>query len=148
MMRKRRPLLPAPDARQSQGDEVLPGIPFSAGIKQLLEEHNAQSNTVIDPCAPGGLSSFVTWLAEVPARSVSGLPRYMQAVYNERNDLQAHYPEVKSGELTRFAWWAHVAGRFEAPTFRLFGHEVHVLSIFREVVLVNCGNDSIGFFNA
>lgn len=148
MMRKRGPLLPPPDARHSLGQQILPGIPLSIGIKQLIEEHNAQFETSIDPFATGGLSEFLEWLGEIPLRSTSRLPRYMQAVYNERADLQARYPEVKFGELTRFAWWAHEYGRLEVPTFRLLGHAVPVRRTLRESGRINGGTDAIGFFNA
>ena len=148
MKKRRRALSLPPNPRQSRGDEVLPGVPFSVGIQHLLEEHNAQSDAVINPFVPGGLSSFVEWLAEVPVSSLSGLPRYMQAVYNERSDLQKKYPEVQAGELRPFAWWAYKKGRLEAPTFRLFGHEVPVRRTLREGGRINGGTDAIGFFNA
>ena len=148
MKKRRRALSLPPNPRQSRGDEVLPGVPFSVGIQHLLEEHNAQSDAVINPFVPGGLSSFVEWLAEVPVSSLSGLPRYMQAVYNERSDLQKKYPEVQAGELRPFAWWAYRKGRLEAPTFRLFGHEVPVRRTLREGGRINGGTDAIGFFNA
>lgn len=145
---KHRPVVVPPDSHQSDGEEVLPGIRFSVGIKKLLEEHNRQADTAIDPFMPGGLSSFVAWLTEVPAHSLSGLPRYMQAVYNERSDLQRKYPEVQAGELQLFAWWAYERGRLEASTFRLFGHEVPVRRTLREGGRIDGGTDVVGFFNA
>jgi glycosyltransferase involved in cell wall biosynthesis len=148
MIRRRGQSSFPPDIHNSLGPEVLPGIPFSEGIQQLLEEHNAQSGIVIDPFAPGGLSGFIDWLQQVPADSVSGLPRYMQAVYNERDDLRQKYPEVQSGELRPFAWWAYKTGRLEAPTFRLLGHQVPVRRVLREGGRINGGTDAVGFFNA
>lgn len=147
--RNRGPLLRAPYASNSLGAEILPGLPLSIGIQGLLDEEGREDPDVLQLLGDvGNKSKFVNWLLEVPAQSVSRLPRYMQAVYNERPDLQALYPEVKSGELTRFSWWAHVAGRFEAPTFRLFGHEVPVRRTLSEEGRVLGGTDVIGFFNA
>ena len=149
MRRRRPPVVPAPDARFSQGPAVIPGVPMSMGISRLIEAESMDDPSVASMLTePGRKKDFVDWLRAVPPRSVSGLPRYMQAVYDERPDLQAMYPEVRSGELSRFAWWAHIAGRFEASTFRMFGHVVPVRRTLREGGRILGGTDVIGFFNA
>lgn len=149
MRRRRGPLLPPPDAGFSHAEEILPGVPLSLGIRQLIDDEASDNAGVLDFLAkPGNKAGFIEWLQAIPADSVSGLPRYMQAVYNERPDLQSMYPEVRSGELSRFSWWAHTAGRFEAPTFRMFGHRVPVRRRLREGGRISGGADVVGFFNA
>lgn len=70
---------------------------------------------------PGALE-FVAWLIEVPERSSTGLPRFLQAIFDERSDVQGMFPEVRSGILNRFAWWVGSTGRAEYSNIRLLGH--------------------------
>jgi hypothetical protein len=90
----------------------------------------------------------VQWLQRKSLLSTTGLPRYMDAVYNERVDLQKTMPEVRMGELSAFAWWAHRFGRFEVPSFRLFGHKVSIRRSITPGGRVSGGVDTVGFFNA
>lgn len=136
--------------RRSDGPEVLPGLPLSPGIVSMLdrERDTGGADGVPDPRGGASLTDFVAWLRAVPEHSVSGLPRYMQAVYDERPDLQQGFPEVRQGELRWFAWWAHLWGRFECPTFRLFGHVPPVKDRMPRGPRINGGTDVIGFFHA
>lgn len=126
--------------------EVIPGIPMTAGICQLLA--SSSDGARLDPYAPGGALAFKNWLTEVPEDSRSGLPRYMQAVWNEREDLRRAFPEVANGELRWFAWWSHLWGRYECPTFRLLGHEPPPKRRIPEEGRATGGVDVIGFFRA
>ena len=71
-----------------------------------------------------GAAEFVAWLRAVPEHSPTGLPRYLQAIYDQRAEVQGMYPEVRSGILHRFAWWTGSTGRAEHTNIRLLGHEV------------------------
>lgn len=101
-----------------------------------------------DPRAGGSFSEYIEWLKAVPSGSPSGLPRYMQAVFDERPDLQEAFPEVMRGELRWFAWWSHLWGRYECPTFRLFGHVPPVKERTPIGARIPGGADVIGFFHA
>lgn len=137
----------------SQGPEIMPGLQLSPGMQAILESEKEAANRGIgvtppDPFEPGQLSAFIDWLQEVPRNSASGLPRYLQATYDERTDINSIMPEVKAGELKAFAWWAYLFGRFEVPAIRYFGHQVKVK---RDVAFggrISGGVDAIGFFNA
>jgi len=137
----------------SEGPEVMPGLQLSPGMTALLEKErvdaaNGEGPWPPDPFAPGQVSAFVQWLQEIPPRSLSGLPRYMQALFEERTDLRAVMPDVPWGELKSYAWWSHLYGRFEVPTFRYFGHRMTVKRVVREGGRLGGGVDAIGFFNA
>lgn len=137
----------------SDGPEVMPGLKLSPGMHALLQKERAEAargEGVLppDPFAPGQLTKFVEWLQEIPAHSVSGLPRYMQATFDERVDLEGVMPDVPWGELKSYAWWAYLFGRYEVPTFRYFGHRMKVKRDVHPDGRVGGGVDAIGFFNA
>lgn len=130
----------------SVGPDVLPGLPMTPGIRQLLDEMPQEER--IDPYAPGQVQRFVTWLQEIPHGSASGLPRYFEAVFLERPDLQKAFPEVQRGEVRWFAWWAHLWGRYECPTLRLFGHVPPLKDRMPRGPRLSDGADVVGFFQA
>lgn len=142
-----------PETRVSRGPEVLPGLPLTPGIVEMLITEREEARTgnypmPPDPFAAGELSSFISWLQKKSFVSFTGLPRYMEAVYNERVDLQQAMPEVRGGELSAFARWASLYGRFEVPSFRLFGDKVHIARAIADGGRISGGVDAIGFFNA
>jgi len=133
-------------SRLSVGPSPLPGLVMTPGIRALLDKEPVSSRPY--PYGEGRLVDFVEWLRAVPVDSHTGLPRYMQAVFDERPDLQEAFPEVMQGELRWFAWWAHLWGRYECPTFRLFGHIPPLKERVPRGKRLNCGADVIGFFHA
>lgn len=126
--------------------EVIPGLPMTKGICELLASDPLRD--LLDPYSAGGAQAFKAWLADIPEGSRSGLPRYMQAVWNEREDLKKAFPEVAHGELRWFAWWSHLWGRTECPSFRLFGHVPPPKRMIARGGRVSGGVDVIGFFRA
>ena len=133
--------------------DVLPGLPMTSGLHDLWEKERSKFSdqskaNVPSPYAVGGLGDFVEWVQQVPLDSRSGLPRYIQAIYDERSDLKKGFPEVESGELHRFIWWAQTYGRAESPWLQVFGHN---FSFGRRVAAegrASEGVDVVGFFNA
>jgi len=137
----------------SAGPEIIPGIPMSTGICQMLDAEAVEADAAggdapPDPRLGGSCSQFIEWLRAVPTTSRSGLPRYMQAVFDERPDLQEAFPEVMSGELRWFAWWSHLWGRYESPSFRLLGHVPPLKERIPIGPRLPGGADVIGFFHA
>ncbi len=90
-------------------------------------------------------SEFVSWLTAVPERSATGLPRYLQAVYDTRADIQGMFPEVRSGILNRFAWWVGSTGRAEHSNIRLLGHAVPADRFVPDLGRESDGIDVAGF---
>jgi glycosyltransferase involved in cell wall biosynthesis len=133
--------------------EIIAGLVVSPGIIALrnAEVVAAGDNEDLlppDPHRAGHLVAFVDWLIGVPEGSSTYLPRYMEAVYNERPDLQLAMPEVRMGELAAFSWWSYVYGRFEIANFRVLGHEVPIKRKLASEGRVSGGVDVIGFLNA
>ena len=59
-----------------------------------------------DPFDPAGCDEFVEWLRSPwPGRTWSTLGRYLQAVYDERPDLQAAFPPNRPGSVRRLTAW-------------------------------------------
>ena len=94
----------------------VPGLEFDGRLREMwIDQHGDR--------LPGA-REFVAWLRAVPEHSPTGLPRYLQAVFESRSDVQAMYPEVRSGILNRFAWWVGSTGRAEHANIRMIGHAV------------------------
>lgn len=132
---------------------VFPGLTLTKGIVDLIDSELAASETTGSPAPPnpfgvGELRAFVDWLTSVPAHSSTGLPRHLQAVFDEREDLQQTFPEVRSGILERFAWWVRTAGRAEHSSIRLLGHEVPPSRVIPNQGRRSEGCDVVGFFTA
>jgi glycosyltransferase involved in cell wall biosynthesis len=141
------------EAFASEGPEILPGLPLSPGIVAMLDQERVlalrgDGKMPPDPFTAGQLSAFLVWLQKKNPESLTGLPRYMEALYNERVDLQKAMPQVAHGDLGAFAWWSYLFGRFEVPSFRLFGHFARDRGEIRDGQRINGGADVIGFLNA
>jgi glycosyltransferase involved in cell wall biosynthesis len=128
---------------------VLPGLPMTNGIWTMIQDENLRGvSQVPDPYLPGQLVRFLQWLREVPQGSRTGLPRYIQAIVNERSDLETGYPEIEAGELDRFQWWAQTYGRAESPWLQVLGHSIPVRRTLAPEGRVLGGTDVVGFLNA
>ena len=100
-------------------EELIPGLTLSPGISRIYSEEveRADGNEYMlppNPWEPGQISEFIDWLRSKGPLSITGLPRYLDAVYWERTDLQETMPEVQDGELEAFAHWVEVYGRSES----------------------------------
>lgn len=112
--------------------EAFPGAPMSRTLRrqlraELLEAERNGTEPPPTPFAPGGADAFRAWLVSVPESSTSRLPRYLAAVYEERGDLQAHFPEVGHGDLGAFSVWLRNSGAKESELIRLLGDHVEDL---------------------
>ena len=72
------------------------GLVFDERLREMWSAENGDREP--------GAAAFVAWLRAVPEHSPTGLPRHLQAIYDQRADVQGMYPEVRSGILHRFAW--------------------------------------------
>jgi glycosyltransferase involved in cell wall biosynthesis len=137
----------------SIGADVLPGLPMTAGIESILHKEIQQieetgNGVVPDPYRAGEVNEFIEWLREVPTWSRSGLPRYLQAIFDESIELQKEFLEVNDGELNRFSWWARIYGRASSPWVQVLGHEIPVRRVLATEGRILAGTDIVGFFNA
>ena len=134
-------------------EELIPGLTLSPGISRIYSEEveRADGREYLlppNPREPGQISAFVEWLKNKGQLSVTGLPRYLEAVYWERADLQETMPEVLAGELDAFAIWVEVYGRSESSNILLLGHKVSTHGRLQIGGRANHGVDVIGMFNA
>lgn len=105
---------------------VAPGVPFTKALRRYLrgELVDAENSGTPLPPTPFGNSSvrkFVDWLKGESTNSDSRLPRYLDAIYNGRQDLQHHFPEVRDGDVQNFYVWCEVQGKREEALIRAFG---------------------------
>ena len=137
----------------SHSEELIPGLTLSPGILDIYDEEVIRANGAAhslppDPHEPGQLFAFIEWLKGKSQYSTTGLPRYMEAVYRERAELQESMPEVQNGELEAFALWAELHGRSESSNILLLGHKISTHGQVQTGGRVSGGVDVIGLFNA
>jgi glycosyltransferase involved in cell wall biosynthesis len=133
--------------------ELIPGLTLSPGISHIYSEeleHADRSDHTLppNPLEPGQISDFIEWLKSKSKHSVTGLPRYLEAVYRERLELQEAMPEVKNGELEAFALWTELYGRHESSNILLLGHKFSTHGEVQPGGRRNYGVDVVGLFNA
>lgn len=127
----------------------IPGLPITPGIIEIWERE-----TLSDGQKPPNLNGadsrreVIEWLRATPIDSARRLPRYFEAVYIDRPDLRAAFPEVDHGDLEGLRWWSHLWGRHEESMLRLLGHRVPSMISVDGGRRVLGGVDVVGFFTA
>lgn len=106
--------------------EAVPGLPLTRAIRrmfrdELIKAEGFGTEPPPSPFRPGGAARFRNWLVATPDGDPRCLPRFLGVIYEERRDLQEHFPRVMSGQLEEFERWVHNAGKYEYPAVRLLG---------------------------
>jgi glycosyltransferase involved in cell wall biosynthesis len=105
---------------------IYPGVPFTKILRRYLRDeliYAEMAGSVLPPSPFGNGSTrrFIDWLKETSSISTTCLPRYLDAIFKGRHDLQHHFPEVINGNHERFYEWCKVQGMREEPLVRAFG---------------------------
>jgi glycosyltransferase involved in cell wall biosynthesis len=136
---------------------IVPGVPFTKALRRYLRDTlvEAELDGSSLPPTPFGDSSsekFVKWVREPSSISGTKLPRYLDAIYKDRHDLQHFFPEVVVGEHHRFFEWCDVQGKREEPLIRAFGVPKADITARMESVVVESNFDNginiIGYLDA
>jgi glycosyltransferase involved in cell wall biosynthesis len=136
---------------------ALPGIPWTKALRrylrsELIDAEAAGRNWPPTPYAADGAVDFGTWLREVNPKDSTRLPRHISAMYWDREDLLAYFPEVKFGDLSRFRVWLTERGPVESRSIRIFGFGARTASSADVPVtsagLGSKGVDVVGYLNA
>jgi glycosyltransferase involved in cell wall biosynthesis len=90
-------------------DSLPGGVRIDADARRdvreaLLVAERTGEAAAPDPFDPETTGAFLDWLAE--PSGAAALPRYLEALYRRRADLQHAFPEVAAGVGTRFLAWA------------------------------------------
>ena len=77
----------------------------------------ATSTEPPSPFGPAGEQGFVRWLNDPIDRANKGVSRYMLAVYEDRPDVKAAFPDPANGDAASFRHWylAYGAGELDLP---------------------------------
>lgn len=136
---------------------VIPGLPWSRALRrylrhELVDAENAGLQWPPSPYDKDGSSGFIAWLRGTNPQDSTGLPRHIAAMYWDRPDLLAHFPEVKHGDLTRFRIWLAERGPVESRSVRLLGIE-YASHSSSELPMTSSGMephgvDVVGYLNA
>ncbi len=90
---------------------AIDGVIRRAYRRELLE-YEAGDAAEEPPAAWGGNGAFRAWLSEAddPRRDARHLSRYLRALWAERGDLQAAYPDIVGRDAARYQAWAQRGG--------------------------------------
>lgn len=104
--------------------DAFPGIPLFRGLRRMYRAEVLNADRLgaplpPSPFSPGGAARFRRWLLSIPAGSIRCMPRYLAAVYDERSDVRAAFPEAEHGDLLRFNDWVERSGRADYPMVRI-----------------------------
>ena len=107
-------------------DEAFPGFKLSRGLRRMFRDEllladKKQGDVPPTPFNAEELDRFLDWCCAIPEGSTRRLPRYAEAIFNQRHDLQHRFHEINGGNIEGFAHWARVHGRSEHPELSMFG---------------------------
>ncbi len=91
------------------------GARFSRRLRALYEIALERGEVSGSPFSPTGDAAFMTWLAEPSPGAPPGVNRLLAAIYGERSDLQAAFPDVAGADHAGFLAWAAQTGVVEEP---------------------------------
>lgn len=99
------------------GDTMADGTRLTARLRALYAAGHERGELTEPPDAEPGSSAFAAWLsAPHPDPAYGGVSRFLAAVYDERPDLRAAYPDLRDAETRAgYAMWASVHGVHELP---------------------------------
>ena len=96
--------------------ETAAGLPLDRYARrlyrrELLKAEASGEPEPPDPFEPRGARAFEAWLRDPAA--AHRVTRYLHAIYDERADLQAAFPDLGGPDARFFMDWARVRARFE-----------------------------------
>ena len=101
--------------RQAGGDRRLAnGVPYDDRLRRLRRQAVASGEAIGDVFTDDGTRDFVTWLtapAELGGHASVG--RYLDDVYQEREDLRVAFPDLDGEDARKLIEWAWDFGRSE-----------------------------------
>ena len=99
----------APDTGPGPEERFGNGLPMDPLLRRLWAEAEAAGSGFGDPASPLAAEAFVGWLREPgPRGGAAGVNRYLDAVYEQRPDLQTAFPELDTDADGLIAWaWEH-----------------------------------------
>ena len=99
-------------------DHLPGGLRIDHRMHQLYREAYQRHKRGLDkeppsPFGPGGEEVFLQWLNEPVEQTRKDVTRYMLAVYDEREDVQKAFPDVKGTDAAGFRDWYRNFGQLE-----------------------------------
>jgi glycosyltransferase involved in cell wall biosynthesis/SAM-dependent methyltransferase len=101
-------------------DALAGGMPIDRRMRRLyrqalLAAEDRKAPEPPNPFEPGQEDAFIEWLREPPDTrgEAAKIGRYLQAVYRERPDLQAAFPDLRWLNGDRFLGWVLAHGQEE-----------------------------------
>ncbi len=95
----------------SEDGTAIDGVIRRAYRRALLDYESGEAAEE-PPTAWGTNGAFREWLSEAddPRRDARHLSRYLRALWSERGDLQAAYPDIVGADASRYRAWAERGG--------------------------------------
>jgi glycosyltransferase involved in cell wall biosynthesis len=111
-----------PQTRGRPFERLPSGLVLDPRMRRLYSEaffkfHLGQVSEPPSPFGPAGEDGFVKWLNEPVDRAGEGVTRYMMAIYQDRPDVQAAFPDPGKADAAAFRGWYLTFGsrEFDLP---------------------------------
>lgn len=133
------------------------GVPLDRRVRRLYRssliefERDSSAPLPPDPFSPADRAAFIDWLQQDIGPHARNVSRYLYALYTERVDLQAAFPDLRGPDAERYLNWVVIDGRAEPPIPAVFLPDPLRLSSFgnNEPVPVQAeGLNVAGYVNA
>lgn len=137
--------------------DIVPGLAWTKDLRrylrnELMDAELEGKELPPNPYQPDGARKFVEWLYEISPIRPTKLPRYLDAIYLNRGDLQTFFPEVSQGDHSRFDGWVKRSGVVECASIVSLGDQIPKASKndleVKSVSKLNHGIDVYGYLNA
>lgn len=97
-------------------DQLGDGTPITPGLRKLVASAVEDGIVSASVFSEEGATELLCWLQEPASRGgAHGVTRYLEHVYDEREDLQRVYPDLDGADGSGLVGWAWVHGRHELP---------------------------------
>jgi glycosyltransferase involved in cell wall biosynthesis/SAM-dependent methyltransferase len=133
------------------------GVPLDRRVRRLYRssliefEHDSSALVPPDPLSTTDTVAFIDWLQEDIGPHARNVSRYLYALYKERVDLQAAFPDLRGPDAERYLNWVVIDGRADPPIPPVFLPDPLRVSYFgnNEPVSVQAeGLNVAGYVNA
>ncbi|MCE9623109.1 MAG: glycosyltransferase [Actinomycetia bacterium] len=106
--------------------QPIPGLTSTKELRrafraEVLKADAGEGAMPPSPFRCGGPEQFIKWMAEPAPGAALPLPRYLEAIWAVRPDLQKQMPEVAQGDFTNMRLWVHNSGAGEYEMLALIG---------------------------
>ena len=95
--------------------QAIPGLTLPKEVRRKFRDEVLRADAGLGEMPPspfraGGPDAFMKWMLQPDPGAVPALPRFVEAIWSERPDLQYPMPEVEEGDFAQLRRWVRKSG--------------------------------------